>query len=332
MGKKIIIRTPNYIGDTIMILPALELLRSGCPEACFTVVCKPHSEAIFRGKGIEKVIIDDTKGKGRLRKILRLIKILRREPYDLGILFHNSFLTALVFRLARVRKLVGYSNENRSFLLNFSLSLDRNWHYVNRYAHLVNQYLENKYDILPKMQLCYEQSGFVQKMDKPLVGFMLGGENKGTRRYPKELALQLFEKIAEADFDIVLLGNKQDAENHGSYANLIKSRGGSVLDLTGKTTVSEFIDAVAALDLLVTIDTSAMHIAAGVDTEFIVLLGKGTSPFSVVFPKQGKGHIIEKGQQCVRSEDMIKMILPKDIFLKIMEILNKKVTFGGKPS
>lgn len=332
MSKKIIIRTPNYIGDTIMMLPALELLRMEYPQAAITIVCKSHSKDIFREKNIVEILIDATKGKNRFWKTWKFIKRLRQQSYDEGILFHNSFLTALIFRLAKVKKLIGYDKEQRKILLDFHEKCSSSWHYVNQYANLVNQYLGNRYERLPKMQLHYELSTLVQKKTKPLVGFVLGGENKGTRRYPKVLALQLFEKLSTADIDIVLLGDEQDTVNHDSYEALLQKNSTQVTNLTGKTSVAAFIDAIAALDLLVTIDTSAMHIAAATNTEFIVLSGRGTSPLSVVFPKDGVGHIIEKGQGCIRGEDMIRAISPQDIYTKIMEIVGKKVTFGDKSS
>ncbi|MBS9768709.1 MAG: glycosyltransferase family 9 protein [Flavobacteriaceae bacterium] len=330
--KKIIIRTPNFIGDTVMMLPALELVRMEYPDAEITVVCKPHSAELFRGKGIAKIIVDDTKGKGRFNRTLKFVKQLRQEKYDLGILFHNSFLTALLFRLARIKTLIGYEKEGRKFLLDFSLPIDRNWHYSNHYANLVNLYFGNKYTELPQGKLVHKKSELVEKKASLLVGFVLGGENKGARRYPLELGKQLFEKLSAEEVDIVLLGDKQDCENHQKYAEVLKENGANCTDLTGKTTVAGFIDAIAELDLLVTIDTSAMHIASAVGTEFVVLVGKGTSPFSVVYPKFGKGHILEKGQLCLRGEDMIKSISPNDIYGKIMEILNKKANFGDKSS
>ncbi len=337
--KKLIIRTPNYIGDTVMILPALELVKKECPDAEITVVCKPHSVALFRGKNIAKIIVDDTKGKGRFGRTLRFVKQLRQEKYDLGVLFHNSFLTALLFRLARIKTLIGYEKEGRKFLLNFSLPIDRNWHYSNHYANLVNLYFGDKYDTLPSARLHSRKSQLLEKKRKPLVGFVLGNEivkgrtakeryiyriKKGGRRYPKALGIVLFEKLSSEDLDIVFLGDKQDCENHEEYAALLKRKGANCINLTGKTTVEEFIDALASLDLLVTIDSSALHIAAAVGTEFVVLVGKGTSPFSVVCPKNGKGHVIEKGQHCLRGEDMMKMISPNDIFEKVMQVLNKK--------
>ncbi len=347
MAKKIIIRTPNYIGDTVMMLPALELVRIAYPEAEITVVCKPHSVGLFRGKNIAKIITDDTKGKERLGRTVRFIKQLRKEKYDLGILFHNSFLTALSFRLARIKTLIGYEKEGRKFLLNFSLPINRNWHYVNHYAGLVNQFLENKYDTLPPMQLATESSKLLPKTNKPMIGFVLGTElekkqnpkeqyrqnlKKGVRKYPKEQGKDLFELLSQEDFHFVLLGDQTDCENHSAYAKILAQNQKSYTDLTGKTTLEQFIDAIAQLDLLVTVDTSAMHIAAATQTPFLLLAGLGTSPLSVVFPKQENGYLLEKGQQCLRAEDMLKSIQPKDIYTYIMEIRAKKVIFGGKSS
>ncbi len=323
-NKKIIIRTPNYIGDTVMMLPALELVRMEYPDAEITMVCKPHSVELFRGKGIAKIIVDDTKGKGRFNRTLKFIKQLRQEKYDLGILFHNSFLTALLFRLARIKTLIGYEKEGRKFLLDFSLPIDRNWHYSTHYANLVNLYFGNKYDLLPFGKLNAQHCHLIEKKERPLVGFVLGGENKGTRRYPLELGKILFEELSKENFDFVLLGDKQDCTNHNQFALILDKKGVNYTDITGKTTVAEFIDAIASLDLLVTIDTSAMHIASAVGTEFLVLVGKGTSPFSVVFPKFGKGHILQRGQHYLRAEEMIAAIKPNDISTKIVAILNKK--------
>lgn len=330
MVKRIVIRTPNFIGDTIMMLPALELVRREYPDAEIDIVCKPHSREVFRGKNIAQIIEDDTKGKGRLVKTFSLIKKLRKRKYELGILYKNSFLSALIFRLGGTKILVGYNKEKRGFLLSFHIKYWDSWHYVNRYADLVNQYWGNKYCELPEMELCAEPSKLLKKREKPLIGFVLGGENKGARRYPKDLALMLFEQLVSKDFDIVLLGDEKDAQNHSAYAKFLEEKGKDVQDITGKTTVGEFIDAIAALDLLITIDTSALHIAAATDTEFLLLAGRGTSALDNVYPKSGKGHLLCKGQKKIRSEDIIREIKPKDIYEQIVEIVNKNSIFGGK--
>ncbi len=312
---KIIIKTPNFIGDTIMTLPAIELLKKEYPDALITIVCKPSSKDIFRGKDVDKIIIDDSKiqKKDRVKRTAKLIRKIREEKYDLGVVFHNTFMDAFVFKCSRINTLIGYEKENRKIFLDFWLKIDRTKHYVKHYVNLINKYLGDKYTYLPKMELNYDKSKLLQKTKKTSIGFVFGGDNKKTRQYPQVLSLELFELLKDRDIDIVLLGDKDDSEVNEVYETYLTSINKNVINLSGKTSVSEFIDAIASLDMLVTIDTSAMHIAAGVGTKFLVLVGKGTSSFDTVYPDVEFGDFIYRGKELIKDEDIIKAISPKEI-------------------
>jgi len=317
----IIIKTPGFIGDTIMMFPALELVKNEYPNATITIVCKAHCKDLFRNKGISKIIIDNTKGNNRVLKTFSLIAKIREEEYDLGILFHNTFVDALIFKLSKINKIIGYNKESRKILLDFHLGMDRTRHYVNHYANLVNKYFGDKYSILPKMKLEFKKSNLIEKKEKYLLGFVLGGDNKDTRRYPPTLSLELMALLNTNNIQVVLLGDPSDSENNNLYENELNKLNKDYVNFSGKTSVLEFIDIIASLDLLVTIDSSAMHIAAAVNTEFIVLIGKGSSAFDTVYPKVDFGHKIFQGQNCIKDEDLITQINSKSINSKINQIL-----------
>jgi ADP-heptose:LPS heptosyltransferase len=61
---KILIRTPKFIGDTIMMLPALFLLQKRYPDAHFTILSNPHFEALFRGMNITFIVDNSRQEKG----------------------------------------------------------------------------------------------------------------------------------------------------------------------------------------------------------------------------------------------------------------------------
>ena len=318
---KIIIKTPKFIGDSIMTLPAFELLRKEFPNAKFTIVCPATSVDVFRKKGVEKFIIDKGK-KSRFKNTLNMIKEIRKEPYDLGILFHNTFIDALIFKLSNIETIIGYNKENRKILLDFWLKIDRSRHYVNHYANLVNQYLNNKYKTLPSMQIFHETSKLLKITEKKNIGFVLGGDNKGTRTYPKELSLELFNILKKDDYNIVLIGDKQDNINNSIYQKHLTDMSIDNINLSGQTNISEFIDLIGSLDLLVTIDSSSMHIAAATNTPFIVLKGKGTSAFDTVYPKVDFGEIIFSGKDMIEDKDIIKKIKPIEIQNAITKAIN----------
>jgi len=328
---RIIIRTPNFIGDTIMMLSAFELLKQKYPNASYTIVTKAPCVDIFRDKGVDEIIIDDSKSsnKRRCRRIFQLIHKIRSKQYDLGILFHNTFLDALIFKLSNIKTLIGYEKEHRKVLLDFWLPIDRNRHYINHYAYLINAFLGHPYQTLPLPILPTQATALIYKGENPLVGFVLGGENKNSRQYPKELSFELFEQLKDQKIDIVFLGDQEDAKSHDSYAKYLKKS--SLLntrDLSGATSVAELIDIIASLDLLITIDTSAMHIAAATQTPFITLVGKGTSIFEVVQPKVDFGIYLREDNANIDDNNLIANIKPaiiKDTIARCLDANSKKI-------
>jgi heptosyltransferase-2 len=314
---QIIIKTPNFIGDTIMMLPALLLLQEHYKKAEFTIVCPAHSKDLFRGYHIKEIIIDDTKGKNRIQKTLYLVKKIRTNHYDLGILFHNALSSALLFKLAKIDKIIGYKNGGREIFLDFTLKINRARHYVNHYAHLVNSYIGNIYEILPPSKLHIQKQKLFSKSTQRTIALVLGTD-KGDRGYPKEHSQKLCQLLNKLDYQIILLGDAHDKPSNTSYAHLMPQ----AIDLTAKTTIAEFIDIIADIDLLVSIDTSAIHIAAATNTKFITLLGQGTSPFSIVQPKVDFGSYLYAGETFIKDSAQIKAITPEMIITEIKERLS----------
>lgn len=249
------------------------------------------------------------------------MKELRKEPYDLGILFINTFISALLFKMARIRKIIGYNNEGRGFLLDFKLKINRNIHYINHYATLVNKFLNNKYTFLPPLTVTYtKEETFGFENQQPTIGLYLGGKNKGYRRYPEQLSVELLKQLS--GYNIVLIGDKNDNLNHEAY--LKEARLPNAINLTGKTTVEGLINTISNLDLLVTIDSAAMHIAAATETPFIALMGLSTSPTSVILPKVDFGKILKVENNMINEENYMNNLSPEIITDKIKSLLSPK--------
>jgi heptosyltransferase-2 len=320
---KIIIKTPKFIGDTIMMLSAFELLKSEYPDAEFTIVTLSSCVDIFRNKDISKIIIDTTKdSNNRLLSTISLIKEIREHEYDYGFIFHNTFLDALIFKLSRIKFLIGYRKENNKLLLNYSLKIDRNRHYINHYAYLVNSFLEKKYTKLKEINLFYNKYNFEKQGCN--IAFVLGGDNKGSRQYPVNLSLELFQLMANTQYNIILLGDSNDTKSNEIYEKYLVNHQINVENLSGKTNVAKFIDIVGSCDLLVTIDSSAMHIASSTNTPFIALIGKGTSVFETVKPKVDFGIYLRDDNLDIDDIDLIKNIKPKFIKHNIDKIVGIK--------
>ena len=124
--KKILVRSPNWIGDQVLAYPFYYFLRKAYPKAHITSLCVPWVEAVqFRDLVDQVVVLPRPRSPeifDRFRAMEDAGRLLRKQgPWDLGISLPNSFSAAwILFRAgAKVRR--GYSADGRGFLLNQSI-------------------------------------------------------------------------------------------------------------------------------------------------------------------------------------------------------------------
>ena len=147
-ADKILIRSPNWVGDVVMATPAFRSIRESFPHAKISILLKPYVKLILKdspwfdsfieyGNGIKLI------GRG-YGKFWKLTKKLKEEDYDLGFIFPNSFSSAMMFWLAGVRKRIGYIRDARGWLLTDGLER------VKRNGKFVPAYMADYY-----LRLCY---------------------------------------------------------------------------------------------------------------------------------------------------------------------------------
>ncbi|MGR3177694.1 MAG: lipopolysaccharide heptosyltransferase II [Candidatus Anammoxibacter sp.] len=120
-ADKILIRLPNWVGDVVMATAAFRCIRDNFPSAKISVICKPYVKLILKDSPWfdEFIEYEDNldvtiKGYGSYKN---LTKRLRKEEYDLGFIFPNSFSSALMFWFAGVKRRIGYARDARGILL-----------------------------------------------------------------------------------------------------------------------------------------------------------------------------------------------------------------------
>ena len=90
---KILVRSTNWVGDTVMTLPSLAAVRRAFPHAQITVLANPWVVSLLKNHpAVDRIMIID-KGKGLLstcKELARIISEFRREQFDLAVLFQNA--------------------------------------------------------------------------------------------------------------------------------------------------------------------------------------------------------------------------------------------------
>ena len=107
--RQLVVRAPNWLGDSVMALPTLRALRAGVPRGQITLV-GPWAE-LFSDQGVaDRVIAYPSRVTGRLA----LSRVVRPLGADTALLLPNSFESALAAWRWGPRQRVGFSTDGRS--------------------------------------------------------------------------------------------------------------------------------------------------------------------------------------------------------------------------
>lgn len=333
MTKKstlIAIRTPNFIGDTIMTLPALELLKMHYPDVNFVIICPSVNNAIFRHRDdIAKIINDNNrqyKGWKRLRYLWGLTRQLKQLNVDMAICYHNTLRDVLILKLASISPVLGFAKEGTGQFLDFHIPLSRQRHYVNRFCALVNDYWDRPYTRIPTIRL---------NTDPPLeqycpknntnIGLLFGGNNKGARAYPHGLKV-VEQLIQTTNANMIFLGDTEDAKVHHKINNKLRAtypeQQHRLFDSTGKTSVAEFIDLIQAVSIIICLDSAAAHIAAATNTPAVIFIGKGASSFEIVRPLNHHHVILNENLDLIEESNKLPYLPPEVVCQAALALLN----------
>ena len=136
--KRVVVRGTNWVGDSVMTVPALRALRRLLPDAQITLAIRPSAKGVFSEVDfVDEVLVYDRRN---AFSVVSQIREWRRRQFDLAVLFQNAFEAALIPFLAGVPVRLGYATESRQPLLTHPIPLP-DWrsskHEVFYYLYLI---------------------------------------------------------------------------------------------------------------------------------------------------------------------------------------------------
>jgi heptosyltransferase-2 len=304
--KRILVRGPNWLGDAVMCEPALRGLRKLFPDAQIALLVKPAVADLFAGHpALTRVLTYDTKGRhAGLSGKWALAGQLRRQGFDLAVLFQNAFEAAFLTFLAGVPRRYGYATDGRSLLLSDPVAApDRRTlvHQVRYYWDLLKPLGLTGDPSAPELVVFPEEEqamagrfaqGGLTATDV-VVGINPGSTYGGAKRWLPERFAEVTERLCrtiresrEQQVSVVIFGAKGEERLGREIAARLSSRS---LVLSGATTIRELMAALKRCAMLLTNDTGPMHIASAFQVPIVAIFGptdwRATSPF-------GSAHVI----------------------------------------
>jgi len=129
-SSRVLIRLPNWVGDIMMSLPAIQAVRACFPDAFLVGMARPeHVELVRRISALDKIIPAQSRvGSGQYRAWWKVVRELRMENWQAAVLLAPSFEAAFTSWLAGVSVRVGHTTDHRAYLLTHPVSLRSNCH------------------------------------------------------------------------------------------------------------------------------------------------------------------------------------------------------------
>ena len=118
--KRVLVRLPNWVGDIMMSLSAVQSLRQALPESHIVGMARrDHLELARRISALDEVVAAPPQsGSDRHRAIWQTTRELRAFRFDLAVLLATSFEAALTVWLAGIPVRLGHDTDRRAALIN----------------------------------------------------------------------------------------------------------------------------------------------------------------------------------------------------------------------
>lgn len=270
---------PGWIGDAVMATPALRALRTEFVGCRIVGVVKRYVAGVLEGAPwFDDVILCDASWP-------KLARRLRRESFDLAVLFRNSFRSAFLAWLGGCQRRIGYDRYCRSWMLTDCLQSARDDH-----GKLVPSPAIDAYNFLVQELGCpdpgYRMELFTTARDEeaaeqvwrhanldqyPELVLLNPGAAFGSAKYwPADYFIQLArELVARRKSGVLVLCGPAERELARSIANQA-----GVCSLADQPLSVGLTKAcVRRADLLVTTDSGPRHFAAAFDRPVVTLFG-----------------------------------------------------------
>lgn len=281
---RILVLRLERIGDLIMTLPALALLRTLAPDAAIDLVVGGWNAPIARAiPGIDHVETMDARWLARDGRGANTIRLLaaatrwRSRRYDLAIDFEPDIRTNLILAASGARRLAGFASGGGGPLLDVAVDYDTGAHTSDNAVRLVQQALDSR-TAAPPPRLALPETAVAAARDRlrGAAGRVRVGLHASGGRAIKQWPPERFGEVARAlaarsDAVIVLTGASSDRPIVDVVKQAIPAD--RAIDLCGELDLLTLAAVIGQLDLFITGDTGPMHVAAAAGTPVVAVFG-----------------------------------------------------------
>ena len=280
MYQNILVIDLAFIGDLILVTPAVRALHESFPDARITMLTVPLTEPVARmNPYVDEVLVYDKKGREKgLLGMLRMAARLRKYRFDLAVCMNFAPRGAAVAWLARIPNRLGYDAQHGRFFLTKVASPKRpriQHEAINHLGVLMPLDIATRDVSLALSVPAEAKESCAAKMAEyglPQDGGVVICPCGSYER--KNLSLDTVVGVARSlsmEYGVILIGGSSDRSRLCEAAH--RAGLGDETVLAGTLTLQELAAVLQRAALLVTVDTGPLHIAQAVRCPTVAVFG-----------------------------------------------------------
>ena len=314
--KKILVRAPNWLGDNVLILPAVVRLQQLAPHSEITILVKAAFSEFWKLAGFKVIELPKFQGISGLIARYQFAKKIKTYNFDWAIIMPNSFDSAVIPFLATIKKRIGWATDARRFLLNhiikhpnFSPQKQQPFDQLFLIEKLFD--IQNFSEELPQVKLNISneliqaaKEKFLIENEKIYIAINPGATYGTAKCWEKDYYVELILKAQRSlDLNVLIIGGNGDFEVCNAIMQdllLLDPQAATwCKNMAGKTSITELATFLKMSQVLITNDTGAMHMAAVVETPIIAIFGP--TNWNRTAPLGDKNVLLRGQHDCVKK-------------------------------
>lgn len=303
--EKNLIILPSSVSEAILFSPVIKNLRCNFGQNIQIDVIGDHNTAnlFTRSPYINNFYLDS--------KIKNRNDFLKNQKYDTIFLFNFPVLWTMASFQQKVKQRVSFDVKKMG-LENLPLwktmithlidtqkyndSTSQNELYLNVLSELGLKIFDRYPEISTSLFDNRKADEIIRKIARPIISINCATDNS-CKDWPIDEWAKLLEKLKQKyECSFIAFGEKEDKK---IYEKIQKKSGIRIINFCGKTTHRETIEAYKKVNMLITIDSSAAHLAANAGTkDIIIIYGPSSEKRWKPISRQSQIHQIYRDVKC----------------------------------
>ena len=308
--RRILVKEVNWLGDLVMSLPALRAIRRAWPDAHLAVLVKRELASFFDGAAWLDEVIPYSVGR-RLSGFMdrrRIVGEIRARKFDLGVLFPNSFESALWIAMAGIKRRAGFIADARGAILTLKASPPPealNRHQVHYWLSMLRETgvadgdagdfaIENDVHGPHRERMREWLAANRKRVGAPIFAIAPAAAYGPAKEWPAGRYGELIDLLAHRDdAEVVLVGAPSERAKCDEVAAASKS--GAIV-AAGGTNIGELVALLSLCDGFIGNDSGCAHIAGALGIPTVTIFGS-TNP-DRTRPLGSKTRVIYRKLEC----------------------------------